>query len=301
MSFKDNLIKARSHIVFLVALGAGLGLVTSLEQAMPEDPPAISASVMQPVPSERSAPAATSAPIRKFDDVEPLPLAITRTSLPADGHHARIAWKYFENNTHPDTGLVNSADQYPSTTMWETGSYFVAVISADLLGLIDTTEAEDRISRALDTLSTIRLFDDLLPNKAYNVRTSALVDYANKPVARGLGWSALDIARLVGTLGHVQNHYPNLSDDVAAVLDHWALDEMVDAGQLIGGNMTETGLRRDQEGRVGYGQYAAKAMMMFGFDMVHAYNAEANLMVSDVNGTEPDRVYRRAKSLEDKP
>lgn len=296
MSFRENLINARSHLIFLVALGCGLGLVISLEQRMPKEPIApVQAITPQALPAEKSAPVATPAPISVFEGITPLPLAVTGASTPEDLAHARIAWAYFQNNTHPETGLVNSADQYPSTTMWETGSYFVAVISADLLGLIDTQEAEDRLSRALDTLASIRLFDDILPNKAYNVQTGALVDYANQPVERGLGWSALDIARMVGALGHAEQAYPALTGKIASVLDHWDLDQMVEDGQLIGGNMVDGALRRDQEGRVGYGQYAAKAMMLYGFDMYHAYRAEEHLMVKDVMGQPipvDDRLHR---------
>jgi len=40
----------------------------------------------------------------------------------ADLEIAKTAWKYFENNYNPETGLVNAVDNYPSTTMWDTGS-----------------------------------------------------------------------------------------------------------------------------------------------------------------------------------
>lgn len=246
-------------------------------------------------PTEVSGPITVPDPIAAFNEVEPLPLAIAGQSKPEDLEYARIAWRYFENNTNPDTGLVNSADQYPSTTMWETGSYFVAVISADLLDIIETEEAVARLSLALDTLATIRLFDDLLPNKAYNTRTGELVDYSNQPVERGLGWSALDIARMVGAMSHAEQSYPELAVKVDAVLDHWDLDQMVEDGELIGGNIAEGNLRRDQEGRVGYGQYAAKAMMLRGFDMFLAYQSEAHLMVQTVEGQPipvDDRLHR---------
>ncbi|WP_305968697.1 MULTISPECIES: DUF3131 domain-containing protein [unclassified Mameliella] len=296
MSFRENLINARSHIIFLVALGCGLALVISLEEHMPSDPPVVAKpSSPRAQPAEFSVPLDAPAPIEAFDKIDPLPLAVTGASRTGDLSHARIAWTYFENNTNPETGLVNSADQYPSTTMWETGSYFVAVISADLLGLIDSSEAEMRLGRALDTLATIRLFDDILPNKAYNVQTAELVDYTNKPVERGLGWSALDIARMVAAMSHAENSYPDLAPKVAAVMDHWDLDQMIEDGQLIGGNIGENGLRRDQEGRVGYGQYAAKAMMLYGFDAINAYDAEANLMVKEVAGQPipvDDRLHR---------
>jgi hypothetical protein len=276
MSFRENLIKARSHIVFLVALGCGLLLVTSLESKMPDD---MSAEIA----SQDQLKNAVS-PMDAFDSVVPLPLTQPRESTSEDIAHAQIAWQYFVNNTHPETGLVNSANGYPSTTMWETGSYFVAVISADLLGLIEADEARSRLSRALETLATMRLFDDSLPNKAYNVQTAELVNYANKPVERGLGWSALDIARIVGAFGHVEQSYPDLSPKIATVMTRWDLPQMVEDGRLIGGNIADGNLRRDQEGRVGYEQYASKAMMLYGFDMYSAYQTNEHLMVRDVLG-----------------
>lgn len=279
MNFKDNIIKARSHIVFLLALGCGLALVTIIDGGL-------DASVQQDVRED---------PMTQFDTVTPLPLTAPRTSSEDDIEYARIAWRYFQNNTDPTTGLVNSTDNYPSTTMWETGSYFVATISAERLQLIEREDAIARVDHALGTLIEMRLFDDVLPNKAYNVRTGDLVNYANQPVERGLGWSALDIARLVGALGHVQANYPELAPQVSALMARWQLSDMVEDGQLVGGNMIDGNLRRDQEGRVGYEQYAAKAMMLFGFDMARAYDAQIHLMVKEVQG-EPipvdDRLHR---------
>lgn len=277
MSFRENLIKARSHIVFLVALGCGLGIVASIDSKISnKNDGAKSASVGENMKS--------SSPMDAFDALAPLPLAVATPSTPENIAHAKIAWQYFVNNTNSETGLVNSVNGYPSTTMWETGSYFVASLSADLLGLIESDEAKDRISTALDTLATMRLFDDALPNKAYNVQTGELVDYGNKPVERGLGWSALDVARIVGAFGIVEQNYPDLSSKIATVMSRWDLSQMVEDGQLIGGNLANGKLRRDQEGRVGYEQYASKAMMLYGFDMYRAYQAETHLMVRDVFG-----------------
>ncbi len=266
MTFKSNLIKARSHIIFLVALGCGLALINAIDEHV----------------SGGDQPQDTGGQMAQFENITPLPLAITGTSSDSDLEHARIAWRYFQNNTDANTGLVNSTDGYPSTTMWETGSYFVAVMSANRLGLIERDEAVARIGLTLDTLNEIRLFDGLLPNKAYNVRTGELVNYANEPVERGLGWSALDIARIIGALGHVEANYPELAPKTTSLIARWSLSEMVEDGQLIGGNIANENLRRDQEGRVGYEQYAAKAMMLYGFDMYRAYDAESHLMVREV-------------------
>jgi hypothetical protein len=270
MSFRNNLIKARGHIVFLVALGVGLAAVLTLEQRI------------DGLSSASPDPGITA--LATFDTVEPLPIPAPATPTADQLKYAAIAWTYFRNNINPTTGLVNSADGYPSTTMWETGSMLIAVISADRLGLIEPIEAKVRISKALETLTTIRLFDGILPNKAYNVETGELVDYSNKPVERGLGWSALDIGRLVAALSLVEHTYPELAPKVFAVINRFDLSQVVENGYLIGGNLSEGELRRDQEGRIGYEQYASRAFMQFGFDAVNSYRVESNLTVVDVEG-----------------
>lgn len=296
MSFRRNLVRARGHIVFLVALVSGLALVLWLEtlgdppqaaeqvapaetatEAAPETPPAQA----ETVPETETAGPDIMAP---FEAVDPLPLAVRGESSEQDMRHARIAWTYFENNVNADTGLANSVHDYPSTTMWETGSYIVAVLSAERLDLINEAEAEDRLTRVLDSLSRLRLFEDTLPNKAYHARTLELVDYANTPSERGLGWSALDIARIVSALGLIERNHPELAPQVEALLGSWDLDRMVQDGELIGTNVIDGETRENQEGRVGYEQYAAKAMMLFGYDVYRAYEVEDNLMVQEVAG-----------------
>ena len=285
MSFRENLVNARSHIIFLIALAVGIALVIKLEQVK-------STSLTTDQSMAQSGQADS---LMAFDSVTPLPLAITGESSAEDLTNARVAWRYFQNNTNPKTGLANSVDGYPSTTMWEAGSYFVAVISADMLGIIEPAEAKARITLALDTFTKVRLFDDMLPNKAYSVETGELVDYANKPIERGIGWSALDISRLIASMGEIEQNYPELSPNVAAVMDRWDLSQLVEGGELFGGNMVDGKLRRDQEGRVGYGQYAAKALMLYGYDMYHAYDVTEHLMVKEVNGQPiavDDRLHR---------
>ncbi|WP_372801644.1 DUF3131 domain-containing protein [Paracoccus seriniphilus] len=270
MSFRQNLLRARGHIVMICALIAGLLLVLWLEtlgEPAPDSTRNMAQDLMQP-----------------FESLSPLPLAIRGESSERDMEHARIAWTYFQNNVDEETGLANSVHNYPSTTMWETGSYIVAVLSAERLGLIDRAEAEARLGKVLSSLQSLRLFQDTLPNKAYQTRTLELVDYGNKPSELGLGWSALDVARIVGTLGLVERNHPELADEVEKLLNHWQLDQMVQGGELIGTNVTAGEVRRNQEGRVGYEQYAAKAMMLFGYDVYRAYEVEDNLMVKQVEG-----------------
>ncbi|WP_108502425.1 DUF3131 domain-containing protein [Paracoccus indicus] len=268
MGFRRNLVHARGHIIFILGLIAGLFLVIWLEDL-----------------GERSARGGAGGGhdlMQTFDEITPLPLAVRGESSAQDLEHARIAWTYFVNNTDATTGLANSVNNYPSTTMWETGSYIVAILSAERLALIEAPEARDRIARVLDSIGKMRLFEDALPNKAYNTRTQELVDYANKPSDLGLGWSALDVARIMSAFGLAQQAHPDLAPAIAAVTDRWALDRMVRDGELIGTNIAGNEVRHDQEGRVGYEQYAAKAMMLHGYDVYRAYEVRDNLMIRTV-------------------
>ena len=123
MSFRTNLVRARSHIVFVLALVCGAALILYLEG-------------VGSMAGERRD------PLRPFETVVPLPVAAGIRPDNPDDEAARIAWTYFRNNTDPTTGLAGSVDGYPSTTMWETASYLVTIISAERLGIIDRAEAD---------------------------------------------------------------------------------------------------------------------------------------------------------------
>lgn len=270
MTFTQNLIRARGHIVFLVALVAGLFLVQWLDTRVGDHD---DQSGME-----------SQSQMEKFATFTPLALTQPRPSTQADLQNAQTAWRYFKNNTNAKTGLANSANDYPSTTMWETGSYLIAILSAERLGLIQASEAEARIKAVLASLQKLRLFDGKLPNKAYNTETLELVDYTNKPSKDGLGWSALDIARIMSAFGLIERNRPDFAPAVEAILKTWQLDQMIEDGQLIGTNVADGKIRRDQEGRLGYEQYAAKAMMMFGYDASKAFDIQGKLMVQYVEG-----------------
>ncbi|MTE01088.1 DUF3131 domain-containing protein [Paracoccus sp. YIM 132242] len=265
MSLPINLTRARSHIIFIAALLLGVTLIFYLERAghMPDRQPDALAA---------------------FDEVVPLPLADGLGRAQQSDDHARIAWTYFRNNTDPDTGLAGSVDKYPSTTMWETASYIVAIVSAQRLGIITDAEAEGRAAKVVDALSRLVLFEDSLPNKAYDIRTLQMVDYANRPTSVGLGWSALDIGRLMTALKMVQLHYPDLADEVEDLVAGWDLDRVTREGRLNGATVVDGSVRENQEGRIGYERYAAKGMMLWGADATAAMEVAPTLQVVRVEG-----------------
>ncbi|MBX2837291.1 MAG: DUF3131 domain-containing protein, partial [Gammaproteobacteria bacterium] len=183
-TFKENLIQARSAIVFLIGLTLAFLIVFSLEQWNPAPAVIDNATVSQ---------------VNKTVTLDE-GLTATRAHRPlteTEMEWAKIAWRYFENNYVSETGMVNSADKYPASTMWDTASYMLGLIAAQRLELVSVEAFDERMSALLKTLAAMPLFDDTLPNKSYNTESVAMVTYTNVATERGLGWSAIDVGRIM--------------------------------------------------------------------------------------------------------
>lgn len=188
---------------------------------------------------------------------------------------ARIAWRYFERNMHPETGLVSSVDGYPSTTAWDIGSSIIAALAANELDLLADEDLDARLQPLLRSLASLPLFDGELPNKAYDAATGRMTDYANRAAPRGIGFSAIDIARLVSGLTLAGELHPAYRERIARVLARWKTCRLVRQGEPWGVHRDASGaLRHVQEGRLGYEQYAAKALAILGLDVARARSYE---------------------------
>jgi hypothetical protein len=180
---------------------------------------------------------------------------------------AKIAWKYFQNNYQAATGLVNSNDGYPSTTMWDTGSSMIAMIAAKHFNLITQHEFDQKMMAVLSTLKKMALYQEIAPNKAYSTQTGEMTDYNNKP-SKGIGYSALDMARLVSILDILSSMHPKYAISIQQVISRWKLCSIVKNGQMYGAYF-DTGKNKSetvQEGRTGYEQYGGKAFVLVGLD-----------------------------------
>ena len=176
---------------------------------------------------------------------------------------ARTAWKYFENNTQP-TGLVNAVDNYPSTTMWDSASYLGALVAAHDLGIIEAQAAHERLGNLLVAFNSMTFFRNELPNKVYNTKTVEQVDYSNKPGE--IGFSALDLGRLLVLLKIVKERYPRHADAIDRFVLRWNFDNVVDRSGMMFGAMLgkDKKVQYVQEGRLGYEEYAAKGFQLWG-------------------------------------
>lgn len=179
---------------------------------------------------------------------------------------AQTAWSYFVNNYQPETGFVNSANDFTSATTWDMGNYLMALNSARWLNLINQEDFDARLNKFLESISSIRLFEDSLPHKVYSTVSKEFVDYGNNPVENGIGWSALDIGRLLASFDILRTCHPQYADWIESIVDRWDVERIMQNGQLYGATVLSNGRTQlVQEGRLGYEEYAARGFELWGY------------------------------------
>ena len=188
---------------------------------------------------------------------------------------ARIAWKYFENNYQENTGLVNAVNDYPSTTMWDTGSYLAGLVTAYEFCIIDKNEFDKRLIKILKTLNNLEFFRNGLPNKVYHTQTGQKVNYANQPGE--IGVSGLDLGRMLIWLKIIKERFSEHGNAIDKFVLRWNFCQAVDEEGTIYGAYIDPNTKQvviAQEGRLGYEEYAAKGFDLWGFNTDKAAKAE---------------------------
>ncbi|VFQ42957.1 protein of unknown function duf3131 [Desulfoluna butyratoxydans] len=238
----------------------------------PPLPPSVNEEPLA-VPPAPGVPEATATAIEAAPKASPMPLTTRGNIQEAEGFTAeeleisRTAWRYVVENYQTNTGLVNSVHNYPYATLWDLGSTLAAFACAMQLGIIGPAEGKEKITRFLETLQVVELYNNELPNREYMTRTGEMTDLGSRPSSVGSGWSALDIGRLLIWLKITAAWYPDFAPMVDKVLDRWTFDRLVQYRELNGMlfNGEKEWLR--QEGRLGYEQYAATGVALFDLDV----------------------------------
>jgi hypothetical protein len=185
---------------------------------------------------------------------------------PEEESYARTAWQYFKANYQPETGFANSTGGYPSGTLWDLGNYLMALNSARWLNIIPQSEFDQKMNKFLENIGKLQLFDGALPNKVYNAKTAQMVDYGNKPTPRGIGWSALDIGRMLAAFHVIRTCHPQYNDWLKGTVAKWQVAKSVKDEQLYGAMVKPDGKTMlVQEGRLGYEEYAVRGYELWGF------------------------------------
>ena len=203
---------------------------------------------------------------------------------PAELETARQAWNYFKVNWNDDTGLVNSGDSFPSVTMWDQAAGMAALVSARELDIVPQREFRTKMRTMLKTLATMPLYKKELPNKVYNSKTLIPVNYGNSDKQAEIGWSAIDLGRMALWLKIVGAKYPQFKEETEAVWQHWQVKRLTKDGQMYGTAIVEGKEQLNQEGRLGYENYAAYGLKLWGLDVEKALDYRNNVAFVNLYG-----------------
>ena len=200
---------------------------------------------------------------------------------------ARTAWAFVERNYQPSTGLTRAHDTYQYVTLWDVASGLAALYSGHELGLITDQVYNQRMGRALATISTMDMFERAAYNKSYDARTAKMVDRRQRVSARGYGWSITDIGRLLTWLRIISVNQPQFAAQATAAVTRLDMSKLIKDGYLQGQDLDpRTGeMRIYPEGRMGYEQYAAAGLALWGYRAENALDARVNAFPVSVLGT----------------
>ena len=169
---------------------------------------------------------------------------------------AMTAWKYINNNTQLSTGLVNSLDNYPTTNMSGVADYLISLLAAKEFSFITNKEYDERLSLVLSFLNEMQLSQGEVPNKVYSTQTGQMVNYGNQP--QDIGWSSLDVGRVLIVLAIVKRHSPEFSEYIDKAVLRWNFCELISAdGELYGASVQDGQVNRYKEGRLGVEEYTS--------------------------------------------
>ncbi|WGV25735.1 DUF3131 domain-containing protein [Halotia branconii] len=227
-----------------------------------------------------------------------LTVAITPYVAPGSGSltpeeitTARQAWLYFQRNWNDETGLVNSVDGFTSVTMWDQAAAIAALVSAKELNIVSAAEFAAKMNKTLKTLASMPLYKEELPNKVYNSKTLVPVNYGQLDKREEIGWSAIDLGRMAIWLKIVGAKYPQLRSQTEAVWKYWQVERLTKKGQMYGTAVVKGKEQYNQEGRLGYENYAAYGLKLWGLHVKQAldYQSHTNFVNLYGEGVPYDR------------
>lgn len=199
---------------------------------------------------------------------------------------ARTAWAFVERNYQPSTGLSRAHDTYQYVTLWDIASGLAATHSAHELGFISDAVYNQRIQRALTTLSSADLFDNAAFNKSYDSKTGKMIDRKQRISSRGYGWSVTDLGRLLTWLRILADNQPQFATQAANIVKRLDMSRLIKDGYVQGEDLNPDNgaVRQYAEGRMGYEQYAAAGLALWGHRAEKSLDARLNALPVSVLG-----------------
>ena len=206
--------------------------------------------------------------------------ARTGALTPEEQRWAAVAWRYFENNSEANSGLVSGSDRRPVVSLWQMGDTLIALTAARELQLIDDRRFDHQLSQLLGSLNRLPLTRSGVPNLLYNSQTLAMVGYSNTPQV--IGWSSRDMARLMMALQVVASFHPQYGEYLQRIILRWNFCPVVDKqGQLSAGMWQQQQMRIQPEGRLGDSEYSAAGFGLWGFANQQSLQPPAQHVIID--------------------
>ncbi|SDK80553.1 Protein of unknown function [Maridesulfovibrio ferrireducens] len=246
---------------------AGQGAITVIPYSEGVWGPNISGTSTPPIVKTTEVPrnhssAAAAATIAAAKDSTSSKPALSETYRDA----ARLAWSYFQRNYQPSTGLYNGLDLYSITTVWEIGSSLAALNAAYELELINGDEFKQRAGLMMQTLSSMDLYNNELPNKLYFAESARMVGEDQKPTSSGIGWVGPDVARLLLWLKKTATLHPEFKSTVEKIFKRMRTEKLVTNGLIYSMNVYAGKEILTVVNGFGYGSYAAECLKPWGFN-----------------------------------
>ena len=216
---------------------------------------------------------------------------------------ARTAWNYVRRNTSPATGLARALDSWEYVTIWDVGSNLAAIHAARGLQIIDDGEYRSRMDKALGTIERMPLYQATAFNRQYSSRTARMVDRNQVVSDTGFGWSAIDMGRFLIVLKIIEQNDPTAAATVQRIVSRLALPKLVQSGYLNGANrdLKYNNHFEYQEGRIGYEQYGAEGLALWGVRADNALSCQTNGRAVSVMGQSLLADARRDEMLTSEP
>jgi hypothetical protein len=181
----------------------------------------------------------------------------------------KTAWKYFENNYNPQSGLVNLKDGYQLITMETVADYIVALMAARDLDIISKHEFDSRLSLVFGFLNTMQLAFGEVPNVNYNAVSMMPTNYANQYGT--IGWAVSHIGRLMVVLRLLRNLHPQYGEYADRIVLRWTFCTLTDLeGNMYSAVNANGKPEKYLDAKHGWKEYIARGFKAWGFKMKKA-------------------------------
>lgn len=187
---------------------------------------------------------------------------------------AKVAWRYLETFTHPETGLcpatVNLApggEKLEAVTMWDVGSQINALVAGRQIGLIDDKTFDRQINKILPNIAG-RVSDDRRLPQGW-IRTDRM-RWGNKD------FDGSDAGRLLSSLDNLRRN-SSFGDRLAELVATYDLDKIIIDGHVhsvIKGELKSSYISHSAH-------YSARAFRRWGHNVASPYEVFDNRSVTD--------------------